>query len=118
MGQAASAGAQDVLKGGMDKNGLYHALRRRWLLSSCMGLLLAGTVSGLLYIFFPPSFSAKVQYKADANPLNLLDRGGSPTQTKDFKIYKQTQVAYIRSPYVLTAALRDPQISQLPMLNP
>src|SRR4051812_50094707 len=49
---------QDVLRGGMDANTFIHALRRRWLLALCMGLVIGGGgAPGLLGWFFR-TFSA------------------------------------------------------------
>lgn len=103
-GQPINAGGPDVLKGSMDRSGLFHALRRRWLLASCMGLLLGTTAAGALYLLFPETNSATAQYQVSSSPLTLLDKG-STTQTKEYSVYKSTQVAYLKSPMVLMAAL-------------
>lgn len=118
MGQPLAAPGQDVLKGGMDRSGLFHALRRRWLLASSMGLLLASGVTAALYLLFPETNSATAQYEVSSSPLTLLDKGAT-TQTKDFDVFKQTQVAYIRSPFVLIAALgaEGAKISRLEMFD-
>lgn len=118
MGQPLAAPGQDVLKGGMDRSGLFHALRRRWLLATGLGLLFATSVTALLYTLLPETNSATAQYEVSSSPLTLLDKG-STTQTKDFDVFKQTQVAYIRSPFVLIAALgaESSKISKLPMFN-
>lgn len=118
VGQPLAAPGQDVLKGGMDRSGLFHALRRRWLLASAMGLLLATSVAGLLYMLLPETNSATAQYEVSSSPLTLIDKGAT-TQTKDFGVFKQTQVAYIRSPFVLIAALgaESSKISKLPMFE-
>ncbi len=43
-----AAPGQDVLRGGMDANTLLHALRRRWLLATCVGLVLAMLTAAVL----------------------------------------------------------------------
>ena len=107
---------QDVLKGGMDRSGLFNALRRRWLLATCMSLLIGSTVGAALYFLFPQSFTATAQYKVAESPLTLLD-ANSANQTRDYDIFKSTQIAYIRSPLVLNAALRDSVVNKLPMFD-
>lgn len=117
-GQPIGMGGQDVLKGGMDRSGLFHALRRRWLLATSMSLLLASTVAGLLYWLFPETNSATAQYKVSSSPLTLMDRGSNVAK-EDFEIFKNTQLAYIKSPLVLMSALgaNSAEISRLDMFN-
>ena len=106
----------DVLKGGLDRSWLYNSLRRRWLLALSMSLFIGTVAAGLLFVLFPESFSAIAQYKVASDPLTVLDRASS-NQTDDFEIFKNTQIAYIRSPFVLTAALRDNRVSSLEMFD-
>lgn len=118
LGQPIGAPGADVLKGGMDRSGLFHALRRRWLLATSMSLLLGATAAGVLYWLFPETNSATVQYEASSSPLKLLEQGGDTT-SRDYEIFKNTQVAYIKSPFVLMAALgaNEAEISRLPMFD-
>src|SRR5688572_24109536 len=53
----------DVLRGGMDANTLWHALRRRWLLASCVGLTLAIATAVLLWNLFPASSTATAVFR-------------------------------------------------------
>ncbi|TWT99926.1 Tyrosine-protein kinase YwqD [Botrimarina colliarenosi] len=117
-GQPIGFGGQDVLRGGMDRDGLFHALRRRWLLATSMGLLLATTVTGLLYWLFPETNSASAQYDVSSSPLTLLERGPNVGK-EDYEIYKNTQLAYIKSPLVLMTALgaNNGAISRLDMFD-
>ncbi len=103
-GQPIGAGGTDVLKGSMDRSGLFHALRRRWGSASFLGLLLGTLAAFGLYWLFPETNSATAQYQVSSSPLTLLDKN-STTQTKEFDVYKSTQVAYLKSPMVLMAAL-------------
>lgn len=118
LGQPLGAPGQDVLKGGMDRGGLFHALRRRWLMATGLGLLFATSVTALLYVLLPETNSATAQYEVSSSPLTLMDKAAT-AQTKDFDVFKQTQVAYIRSPFVLIAALgaNEAKISRLPMFD-
>jgi succinoglycan biosynthesis transport protein ExoP len=117
-GQPIGIGGQDVLKGGMDRSGLFHALRRRWLLATSMGLLLASTTAGLLYWLFPETNSATAQYKVSSSPLTLMERGPNVVR-EDYEIFKNTQLAYIKSPLVLMSALgaNNAEISRLEMFD-
>ena len=114
-GMGASQGT-DVLKGGMDKSWLYNSLRRRWLLALSMSLFM-GTVTAVgLYWVLPKSQKALAQYQVASDPMTVLDKSSS-LQTRDYEILQSTQIAYIRSPYVLTAVFRDSRVSQLPMFR-
>ena len=115
-GGMGGATGVDVLKGGMDKSWLYNSLRRRWLLALSMSLFIGAVGAVALYFLFPESFSAIAQYQVSSDPATVLE-SKSTLQTRDFEIYKNTQIAYIRSPYVLTAVFRDSRVSNLPMFD-
>ncbi|MEX2317719.1 MAG: polysaccharide biosynthesis tyrosine autokinase [Pirellulales bacterium] len=97
----------DVLRRGMDANTLYHALRRRWMLALGMGLV-AGAVGSIgMWFLFPESSSAVVLFKvASDDEMFLLNRRVQSPQA--FDMTKKTQLAAIKSPWLLQAALRDP----------
>ncbi|TWT47265.1 polysaccharide biosynthesis tyrosine autokinase [Botrimarina hoheduenensis] len=106
-----AAAAKDVIKGGMDRSGLLNALRRRWLLATCMSTL-AGLAAGAgLWLLFPETFSAKAYYKVASDPVTLVDSRAA-NQTSDFDVFRATQIASIKSPYVLSAALRNSNIGR------
>lgn len=111
-----AAQEQDVLKGGMDRSGLFNAIRRRWLLTTCMSLLVGSGVAVILYNLIPESRTAEAQYKVAESPITLID-AKSANLTRDYDIFKATQIAYIRSSLVLNAALRKPGINNLPMFD-
>jgi capsular exopolysaccharide synthesis family protein len=115
-GPMASQG-QDVLRGGMDRSWFLNSLRRRWLLATCMSLLTAATVAALLYILLPETNSARAMYSIKADQARLLDSGS--LQARDFDTFKKTQLAYVRSHFVLQAALRanDSAIAKLDMFK-
>ncbi|MEO1496604.1 MAG: polysaccharide biosynthesis tyrosine autokinase [Planctomycetota bacterium] len=104
--------AKDVIKGGMDRSGLFHALRRRWLLATCMSTLTAVAAAAGLYLLFPETYAAKAYYKVASDPVTLVDSRAA-NQTRDFDIFRSTQIASIKSPYVLSAALRNTNIGSL-----
>ena len=108
---APMVAAQDVLRGGMDANSFLHALRRRWLLASCIGLV-AGGVAGLaLYLLFPESSSATALFQVSNEQQSIAFDVNQ--QHQNFDILKKTQLALLRSYFVLNAAVRDPGIASL-----
>ena len=117
MSYAASpiAPAQDVLRGGMDVNWFFHSLRRRWMLALCLGLVTGSVTAIVLYVFFPESTTADALFKVSSRRPQLVFDVNT-NEAKEFSILQRTQVAQLKSYYVLSAALRDPGISSLSIL--
>jgi capsular polysaccharide biosynthesis protein len=103
--------AVDDLDGGdgFSVMGLLHSLRRQLLLALGLGLLFSTLLAILLYFVIP------VSYRADA--LLKVNRDQKKGNASDFMIYKETQAHLIKSNFVVTAALRDNEINQLPMVK-
>lgn len=112
---APTAPAQDVLRGGMDVNLFIHSLRRRWMLALCLGLVTGSLAALALYVFFPASSSADALFQVSSQrPQIVFDV--NTNEAKDFSILQRTQVALLKSWFVLNAAIRDPGISSLSIL--
>lgn len=95
----------DIVRGGMDKTWLFNSLRRRWLLATCMGLLVGSLLAFLLYFFIVPETNRAIaQYEVKSSQSTLM-QAANPMEARTFDIFKATQIAYIKSPYVLNAAL-------------
>jgi uncharacterized protein involved in exopolysaccharide biosynthesis len=103
--------AQHVLRGGMDANTFLHALRRRWLLALCMGLVAAGGAAIALWFLFPETSSATALFRVDSEPKSLVFDVDRTTQK--FEILQKTQLALLKSYFVLQAAIRDQAIASL-----
>jgi capsular exopolysaccharide synthesis family protein len=104
----------NVLRGGMDANTFLHALRRRWLLTLCTGLVAAATAAIALWFIFPESSISTALFEVSNDQDNVFDITRRTVQ--DFDIFKKTQLAKLKSNYVLTAAVRDPGIASLSAL--
>lgn len=104
---------QDVLRGGMDANTFLHALRRRWILATSMGLVAALASAIALWWLFPESTTATALFQVSSEqPVVFTDTGNSDQK---FEILQKTQLALLNSHFVLQAAVRDPAISSLSM---
>jgi succinoglycan biosynthesis transport protein ExoP len=112
--QSAQA-APNVLRGGMDANTFLHALRRRWVLALGMGLVIGGIAALALWIFFPESSSATALFEVRIKQERIMQDANQQT-TQDFEILKKTQLALLKSKFLLTSALRDPSIAALSIL--
>ncbi|MEN1678231.1 MAG: polysaccharide biosynthesis tyrosine autokinase [Planctomycetota bacterium] len=102
MSMAPASPQMDVVKGGMDGSSLFHAFRRRWLLATALGILLGSGAAAGLYWFFEESSSATAMFQVDAEPDTILKPVDEAT---DFDTFRRTQEAWLKSPYVLNAAL-------------
>jgi capsular exopolysaccharide synthesis family protein len=108
--------AQNVLRGGMDVAWFLHSLRRRWLLALCMGSV-AGALTALgLWVYFPESTSAEAIFQVYSQRPTLVFKDAMPNESKDFSILQRTQVALLKSYFVLQSAVRDPGIASMSIL--
>jgi len=106
---------QSVLRGSMDANTFLHALRRRWLLALGMGLVVGAILGIALWILFPESSSATAYFEVRMKQESIV-HDAIQQSTQDFEILKKTQLAKLKTKFLLTSALRDPGISSLSIL--
>ena len=92
-----------------------HALRRRWLLALCMGLVIGGASAISLWYLFPESSSATALFQV-ANEEDSLIFNSTPKTLASFEVLKKTQLALLKSNFVLTAAIRPAGIASLSVL--
>jgi capsular exopolysaccharide synthesis family protein len=107
--------AQDVLRGGMDANTLLHALRRRWLLAACVGLVLAAVAAAVLWNVFPASNSATAMFHVASEQESIVF-DVNKVSSQNYEIMKKSQLAALKSYFVLQSAVRKPGITSLSAL--
>src|SRR3954451_20534187 len=110
-----SQSAPNVLRGGMDANTFLHALRRRWVLALSMGLVIGASAALALWLFFPESSSATALFEVRIKQESIM-RDANQQSTQDYEILKKTQLALLKSKFLLTSALRNPSIAALSIL--
>jgi capsular exopolysaccharide synthesis family protein len=93
---------------------LLHALRRRWLLALCVGLMLAVPAAGLVWLIAPTNFDV-AGYLHVGDPPSVAS-GEKPRNASEYESFRKTQVALIKSVGVLSEALKTPGVADLPML--
>ncbi len=103
----------DPLAGGIDYRRAWHAFRRRWLPATALGLLVATAGAALMWIFLPRGFEA-VAWLRVRDKSGMFAGGGR--DNAEYEAYRKTQVALIKSPFVLQSALRQPRIANLATL--
>jgi capsular exopolysaccharide synthesis family protein len=109
-----TAPQQDVLKGGMDANTFMHALRRQWLLALCTGIVMAIATGTALWFTFPESSSATALFEVSNEQTSLLQSNRQTVQ--EYEILKKSQLALLKSNFVLTAASRPVGVASLSVL--
>ncbi len=96
----------------LDPKALLAAFRRRWLISTTLGLLLGAIAAGTVYQLFPDApFTAFAELHVKEVPEKILF--STAEEVSAFTTYKQTQMRLVLSPFVLAAALRNPEIGNL-----
>ena len=103
----------DPLAGGIDYRRVWHAFRRRWLPAVALALALASVAAVLTWLFLPRGFEA-VAWLRVRDKSGMFAGGGR--DNAEYEAYRKTQVQLIKSPFVLTSALRRPGISSLSIL--
>lgn len=110
-----SYGGADPLAGGIDYRRAWHSFRRRWLPATALALALASIAGILTWVFLPKGFES-VAWLRVRDKSGMFGVGGG-RDNAEYEAYRKTQVQLIKSPFVLTSALRRPGISSLSTLS-
>jgi len=95
---AAYGPGGDQLGGGLDFVRVWHAIRRRWLPATALGLAVGLTAAVGAWLFMPRGYEAVAWLRVRANPGTFTGAGSG-----DYDQYRQTQLQLIKSPFVLTS---------------
>jgi len=96
----------------------FHALRRRWLAVVGMGLLCAAIAAPAVWFGVGAQYQAIAYFRVSmAETPVAFETDLGWTDRERFEIYKNTQQQYILSPFVLMAALRKPEVAQIPAIR-
>ena len=95
----------------MTPQGLLLAWKRRWKQAVLIGIPVTALVAGLAWALFPAYYTSFALLKVASTEPRLVFKKAESEQ--NFDTFRQTQIAMIRSRFVLNAALRRPGISEL-----
>ena len=95
----------------------FHALRRRCLVAFGLGFAVTAVVAVVLWFIIPVNYEAVALIRVRAVTQSIMSMGRRGQGIHDYETYKQTQAALIKSPYVVNAALRRPEIFNLRMVQ-
>ncbi len=94
--------------------GLFNAFRRRWVLSTLVGTLVAAVVASVIWFLLPAG-------KHEARALiNLRDKNSDLTNksnTEDYENYRRNQIFILRTRDLLTRTVNDPSVASLEMVR-
>lgn len=95
-----------------------HALRRHWLLGIVIGIICAVVLGVAFYLLLPKNYtaSALIQVAMQRDAM-LFDAKRNYNVQQEFIVYKNTQIQWLKSPFVLNAALRESAIAELEMVK-
>jgi polysaccharide biosynthesis transport protein len=93
---------------------LLHALRRRWLMAVGLGMLTAGLLAGLVWLFVPVRYEAVALVRVHKSKLDVF---GGQTPNEEYETYKRTQLQLIKSNFVLVRAARKPDMVKLRLIQ-
>lgn len=98
----------------IDPKALLSSLRRKWFLAALLGIIFGAAAAVGAWQYFPAPYLAYCELRiSSVNQKILFNTSEAKT---GFGTYKQTQAKLIRSPYVLSTAIRDPEVVSLSML--
>ncbi len=115
MGNGAAAWLDSFQTPSMNLAPFWHAFRRHWLLAMALGLLCAAIAGPVVWFFaWPAEYKATAYIRIDTDEPNLMpDRTTRQTNQQIYEIFKNTQLQYVKGPFVFNAALRQKAISEL-----
>ncbi len=96
--------------------GILTALRRRWIPALALAIPAALIATGAVWELNPATYQSSAILKIQQYESRLAFQD-SPQRETDFLTYRETQKNYMLSRSVLTAALRNPQVSECPTLK-
>lgn len=95
-----------------------HSLRRRWLLGTGIGCLVASAIAALLALLVPIKYEAVVTLRVHRHKEEMLTDKLRPMRpVQDYEVEKKTQAFLLKSPLVIVRALRQPGIAQMPIVR-
>jgi capsular exopolysaccharide synthesis family protein len=100
---------------GMGPAAFLRGLRRRWALALLLSVTALSVAGVSAWVAIPVKHTAETLLRVEATQPSLLF--GSAEGANNFLNYQKAQTALVKSRLVLNAALRQPQVAQLPIFR-
>jgi len=94
-----------------------HAFRRRWLLATTIGLVCGGLAGAAVLLTGQETYTAKAMVRIASREQQLVFGTSADAGGASFDVYKNTQIQLLKSRFCLIAALRDPEVAKLPLVQ-
>jgi capsular exopolysaccharide synthesis family protein len=102
---------------GAGTSAYFHALRRRWLLAILLGLVCCVPVGLALWNSKVPQYTAVSLLRIAVQEETLVFKTSDQLRRNDFEVYKRTQQQLLRSGFLLSNALKRPEVAGLEMIQ-
>ncbi|QDT34629.1 polysaccharide biosynthesis tyrosine autokinase [Thalassoglobus polymorphus] len=99
----------------IDTRALLNSVRRNWFVATLLGLIFGTGAAVATWVYVPAPYQAFFEFHINSVESKILFE--TSEAQSNFNTYKQTQMRKVTGEYVLNAALRDPEISNLPTLK-
>ena len=117
VGDSLAAGGNESSPDALGAMALLHAVRRHFLVILSTGLA-CGAVTGLaLWAVQKPQYKAEAMLELkQTSPKILSVTADQQTGPNEFEVFRDTQMSFLTSRFVITAALRDPKLKNRPCI--
>lgn len=118
-GFAGSPAPPEILTNPFDANWVWHSFRRRWVLATGLGLLVGTALAATAWMLTPKKFTASTIIEvASSRPHTVFELNwGGGERSVAYELFQGNQVQLIKTPLVLTAAVRDPKVVSQPGMS-
>jgi polysaccharide biosynthesis transport protein len=100
-----------------DVSNFLHAFRRHWLPALGLGLLVAALAGPTIWYGLGAKYAASVFLRVAYQEKSLVFSAPGGFNEAEYDIFKNTQMQLIQNRFVMSAALRKPEINRLPILK-
>src|SRR3954469_13048385 len=91
--------------------------RRAWPRIVALLFLFAVISGGVFWLVRPKTATATALFVVGREAPSVAANQPEQSNSQDYEILKKTQLALLKSKFVLTSALRDPNVARLPMFD-
>ncbi|PQO32835.1 hypothetical protein DTL21_21905 [Bremerella cremea] len=102
---------------GMQFGQVLHSLRRQWLASIVLGLLVAVPVAIAAWVLQSPTYTSSAYLRISSNDQPLAFKTIEQTNRNDYRTFKNTQRQLMVTPFVLNSALSREDIMSLDIVR-
>ncbi|HKB39981.1 MAG TPA: AAA family ATPase [Gemmataceae bacterium] len=94
------------------------ALRQRWALALVLGLLAGAAVGAATWYLLPPmKYNAQARVYLESKPMNGSGKANGSDWRNDILAFQKTQTTVVKSRFVLSVVLKDPNVTHLGILQ-